>query len=480
MHLMDPQEEKVKKPKSHKAHKPLKEKKVEEQLPQEVGPEHGLVASPDLALMVKPKPAPVAKPAAKPKPKKAKPQPAPPAAPAPPVLEEPRPPLVDQPHPGEGEAVLVEDPGAIKEEAAPAPPPLPEPAPVLALPAPSPPVAAPPPAAPEPAFVYMPDIPPGPQPDAPPAEEPAAEAAPKKRLRRREKKAKKEKPLKPEKAPRKTRPRHELLFSEAHPGAYGMARSLLPRLQTLILAVGLLVAAMLELMHKNMDFLMDWYHDSYIGPALKDILTQPNGFQIWWSQYGPVFVVVCLIITMLLVTFYVAFWRMFFRGYLKRSEGSTTREGRCYWRSNNSWTRLWDRIYRSPERKLQQYWIHTGWLPLFNPFNPPGCMICVETASDEKCEQRGLYNILVNERPIRRMIAEKKFRSMDALYESGPIPTEYVESEFQDRSTVLIDDTMHLSFGNAENRNRIMQDGLRLNTPKLRERILNGRDQGKA
>jgi hypothetical protein len=449
-----------------------------EELPQEVGPEHGLEAAPDLTKLVE-------NPKVKPKVNKASPKPAasppprpkgrPRAKPAPAAVA-PAPALVDGPHPGEGEAVLVEDPGAPVEAAPPvipkaAPekvtPPAPEPAPA---PSPPPAVKATPTMTPDAEPIYIiregDDLAPEP------------EAAPKRsRWHRAAKAPKAEKPPKEKKA---KKPRREQFFSEAHPGAYTLAKNLLPRIHTFVIAVGLLVAAMLEIVHKNYDFYMDWYRDSYVLPALKDILLTPNGFQNWWQNYGPIFLIVVLIITMVLVTFYLAFWRMLFRAYWKRAEGSTTYEGRCYWRTNNSWTGMWDRLYRSPERKRQQYFIHTGWTPLFNPLNPPGCLICVDTTTAERCFGRGVYSIVVEELPIRRIIGEKKFRSMAALYESGPIPTGYVEGEFVSRSKVLIDDTMNLSFGNAENRNQIMKAGLRMVPPKLKERILDGRKRGEA
>jgi hypothetical protein len=181
-----------------------------------------------------------------------------------------------------------------------------------------------------------------------------------------------------------------------------------------------------------------------------------------------------MIITIVLVVFYLTIWRVFFKNYYKRSENAITYEGRCYWRTNNSVMQWWDKHYHSPERKFVRYFLKVGWWPPFNLLSPANSLICIETTPEEKLEHRGIYNIIVAEKPNRTKVwdVDRLYRTSDQKYQSGLIPVEYVDKEFEERSQILIDNTSELSFGNAEVRNQVMRDGLRLGNTNVRGYIL--------
>jgi hypothetical protein len=219
---------------------------------------------------------------------------------------------------------------------------------------------------------------------------------------------------------------------------------------------------------------MDWYRGSYILPAMVEIFSSQQALDFWWNNYGPIFIIIMLIIITVLVVFYLTIWRVFFKNYYKRSENSVTYEGRCYWRTNNSITEWWDRRYHSPKRTMVRYWLKVGWWPPLNIFSPTNSLICIETTTEEKCEHRGIYSMIVSEKPNRTKVwnVDRLYRTSDQRYVSGPIPVDYVDKEFEQRSQILIDNTSELSFGNAEVRNEVMRDGLRLGNTNVRGYIL--------
>jgi len=280
----------------------------------------------------------------------------------------------------------------------------------------------------------------------------------------------------PEQVTKRPRKR-EKLWSETHPGGWDTVRSMLPRLHLVILALLLCYQVFMELLVGNLDFIDDWFRASWIGPALLEVTQSEYTFQLWWNEYGFEFIVIMSFIIMSIFMFYMLVWRVAFKTYIKYSEGEPKIEGRCYWRTNNCWTRLWDRLYRSPPRIGHTYWINQG--KLFNIFNPQSCLTRLDTALDEKCEQKGLWRIWVHEKRIRRKVnnSSRHLTTRDYLFENGIIPIEYAESRFWGMTEKCVDDTTKLSYANPTTRNTVMTSGLRLTTPKLRQVIIDDRKQ---
>jgi hypothetical protein len=69
----------------------------------------------------------------------------------------------------------------------------------------------------------------------------------------------------------------------------------------------------------------------------------------------------------------------------------------------------------------------------------------------------------------------KHWTSYGGQYVNGDIPNKMAEDYFTLRSKVLVDDTTDLSFGNADTRNSVMLDGLRLSKPSIRRFIVDDR-----
>jgi len=274
---------------------------------------------------------------------------------------------------------------------------------------------------------------------------------------------------------KKPKPRKEKFFSDAHPQQFALSRIFLPRLHTWALLIGLMYAGVMELVHRNQNFVLDWLN----ATPLPNIMDALMNFQAWFQKYGVAFILIMLFIIVTGFILYYLLWRLPFKNYSKRSEGAKTYEGRCYWRTNNALYRFWDRYYRSPPRTSNVYFLHVGWWPPLNVFDPSRSCIRIETSTQEKCQTKGIYDLIVDEYPIRAKKDNdpKWFVTMKEGYSSGIIPNEYVQGVFKVRGELLVDDTTTLSFGNADTRNQVMRSGLRLMTPKIRETIINARNK---
>jgi len=293
------------------------------------------------------------------------------------------------------------------------------------------------------------------------------------RLKRR--RAEKKAGIAPQPSEKKTKPRKEKFFSDAHPQQFALSRIFLPRLHTWVLLVGLMYAGVMEMVHRNQDFVLDWLN----ATPLPNIMDAMLNFQAWFQKYGVVFILIMLFVIVTGFILYYLLWRLPFKNYSKRSEGAKTYEGRCYWRTNNALYRFWDRYYRSPLRTSNVYFLKVGWWPPLNVFDPSRSCIRIETSTQEKCQTKGIYDLIVDEYPIRAKKDNdpKWFVTMKEGYSSGLIPNEYVQGVFKVRGELLVDDTTTLSFGNADTRNQVMRSGLRLMTPKIRETIINARNK---
>ena len=292
---------------------------------------------------------------------------------------------------------------------------------------------------------------------------------------KREAKAQKKARKKMIKEPKLIVPR-EKFYSELHPNAFGLAKAVLPRLHIVILCGYLLYAMYWEMMRGNADFMLDWYQASPLS-TIVEFTTSQNAFQYWLDHYGVLFALVITIIVLVLVVFYYSFWRLVFKDYWKFSEGSRRYEERYYWRTNGGLMRWWDRKYRSPARTQHSYWIKIGWWPPLNLVNPTNSLIRLDTSLQEKCTQKGIYAISVEELPLRRKVGNepKHWTTYGGAYENGGIPNVYAEQYFTDRGNVLVRDTKKLSFGNAEVRVAVVRGGTSLVLPEWKEAVMDAR-----
>lgn len=295
---------------------------------------------------------------------------------------------------------------------------------------------------------------------------------------------KKEEPVKVEvaedvpkaKKEKKPRKRREQLFSEKHPGAYGMLTALGPRMHTITFGLVFIYFALKEILVGNFLFLLDWAQKAPVIGVVMDGI-DIYGPEEFLKAYWPLLVA---IVASILVTLYIlhkVLWRYFFKDYyveIVDKWGGTgltlSRDGRLYWYSNNFWHRFWDGIYASPERKTRKLWIHQRgkW---FNIFNPPASVITVTIGEDEWLEARGVYGIIGHEKPMRHRIGRQEYTTLVTEFTTNAVPIEQARGVFDKANDRLVAETRKLTQGNAALRLEQMRDGGFVLSQKVRELI---------
>jgi hypothetical protein len=264
-------------------------------------------------------------------------------------------------------------------------------------------------------------------------------------------------------------------YSELHPEAYATVKKMLPRLHMYIFATVLAIMMALEVLKKNYDFMIDWYNATWVLPEMVKVIRGDIG--LWFQTYGPQFMVVLSFLILAFIMLYMFVWRAFFKTYIKFSQGSERPEGRVYWRTNNMWTKRWDKWYGSPPRTMNTYYIKQGFWPLFNIMNPTSTIARLDTTLEESCTELGIWKLKVAEKRHRIKVGndQRHLITSDIAFPNGYIPTPYAEGRFDGMSKKCVDDTTNLSFANATTRNNVMGSSLRLVPKKTRRNILDAR-----
>lgn len=253
------------------------------------------------------------------------------------------------------------------------------------------------------------------------------------------------------------RPAREQLFSEAHPDAWYMVQTHLPRLHGYIIALVAVYLVLAELLRGNYLFMLDWYQASWVLPALVEITSSQASLEAWWAESGTFFLVCTVFIIMVAWTAYNMVWKVLFKDYYRiiykdwdsRMVLTERKEGRLYWSTDNMPTCLWDRWYGSPPRTGHYIWIRYSWWPLFNPFDPSSSMTRIELSPEEAIEVRGSKRIYGHEKPIRKRVGIRQLVTTNEKFETKEVPLEQAKKEFDARTSTLVSVTRELSKGNA-------------------------------
>ena len=295
----------------------------------------------------------------------------------------------------------------------------------------------------------------------PPREEPAAPAPP---LEPRQvRKAREPKP------PTEPRPPREKRFSEAHPGAWNLARNLLPRLQVLVPMLILCYSALTETMKGNYAFYNDWA-DALKLPQIIRVASDLDLLQEALMADGGYYLMIVIAAVLGLVLFYEFVWKSAFKEYRKKVYMREYREGRCYWHEGNWWHRAWDKHYRSPPREKVRFYIRTHWWPLLNVFNPRASMLEVTISKDERHYVRG-NKLVVEEKPIRQLVDHNRMVTRDGRYDGAPVPVEETKKELESRTSELITRTQKVALSNPHIRKRTLEKSGIAVTPEFVEEV---------
>lgn len=276
-----------------------------------------------------------------------------------------------------------------------------------------------------------------------------------------------------------------ILFSERHPTAFKSSRLLLPRVPVLIVALPLIYFMIANLLKRDYFFIIRWYHESWILPNLVNILSSKTAFTHWWKFYGPITIMVGILISISIVVFYVFIWRFIFKDYTRQTEGVETPEGRGYWvEGRNMWFNLWDLFYGvhyqrkykaayKPDRRVVTVYLNTSFFPPPNPSAPSRKMLKVKLSRDrdEWIENRGAYELVGHEGLYRRITGIREMETHNVGYKSEPLAMREARRIFKDRMDGLVKDTQKLSKANVSVRLDQMKSGTVQMDDELREMI---------
>lgn len=271
------------------------------------------------------------------------------------------------------------------------------------------------------------------------------------------------------------------LYSEVHPNAYKASRVVLPRLPAIVVVSWTVYAMLANLWRGDYLFLLRWYQQSWVLPRLAHVLSSKQAFSEWWHIWGPFTLMVICAAAFVGIVFYLFVWRLFFRTYIRYSEGVETKEGRCYWvEGSGIWFNLWDLLYYGkgtwPLRRTQTVYLNTRRLPP-NPVSPARKLLKIELHVDkgEKLERRGPYELVGHEAPYRRIIGIRQFRTHSEAYKSDPIRVHEASQEYGKRVKDLVRDTQVLTKANVDVRLEKMKSGTVIIDEELKEMILHER-----
>jgi len=191
----------------------------------------------------------------------------------------------------------------------------------------------------------------------------------------------------------------------------------------------------------------------------------------WWQTQGIAYSTVLLMGTGVVILGYYVIWRFIFPDYCVGYGKADIYDGRLYW-SDTMWpVRLWDRLYRSPERKEIKYWVRQRLFKLTTTV--------IHTTPEEKMERKDSWSVVVNEQCLRSIIRKERkrlhLRTYTGEYKGQELSLTYVRSTFAARSQVLRDATTYLSQGNPN----VQVDSIRGSTvrvsPEFKEAVMDAR-----
>lgn len=257
-------------------------------------------------------------------------------------------------------------------------------------------------------------------------------------------------------------------ISERHPGAYELAAALLPRSPVLLLLIGLTVSALSSMLIGNYLFVLDWYRSSIVLPWLMGIVTYTGGPQQWLSDYWPLALLLACLAASLLFVIWSLPWRFAFKDYLVVRGNTKSKDGRIMWSTDNTWTRMWDRMYGTPPRDKVELWLkHRFW---WNPFLPSkGLIKLTLDRAIERPEYDGLFIYQAEERRYRMFTGLDEMVTTDDAQQSRPIPLAEINRTFMARSSSLVKDTQKFSLANPNVRLDKLRQGTHIVPQDLRE-----------
>lgn len=271
------------------------------------------------------------------------------------------------------------------------------------------------------------------------------------------------------------KPPREKRFSESYPGAWNLARNLLPRLQVLLPMLILCYSALTETMKGNYAFYDDWARWLKL-PQIMRVLSDIDLLQDTLMADGGYYLMLIIAGVLGIVLFYEFVWKCAFKEYRKKVYMREYKEGRCYWHDGNYLCRLFDRYYRSPPRETVRFYIRTHWWPPLNIFNPRASMLEITISQDERYFTRG-NKLVVEEKPIRILTDHNKMVTRDGSYEGVPVPVQEARDELDSRQSELIKGTQKVTMANPHIRKETLRKSGIVASPEFIEEVRKAKEE---
>lgn len=270
--------------------------------------------------------------------------------------------------------------------------------------------------------------------------------------------------------PKKTSERksREKRFSESFPEGFGVISSILPKAPLLLLLIVLMYDALTSLSRGDMWFVMDWYEATWVLPKLVYVFMYPGGPGEWFKMFWPLVVLLVMLLVSLLFVTWSLPYRFVFKDYVIIRGNVKVRDARVMWSTDNMWTRVWDRVYRTPSRDKVELWLKHRFF--WNPLLPDkGLVKLTLDRAIEKPEQDGPFTIIAYERRYRKFVALNEMVTTDDGQQSREIPLDQANSRFNERGKLLVWDTQRFSLANPDVRIEKLKRGTHIVPQELKE-----------
>lgn len=264
---------------------------------------------------------------------------------------------------------------------------------------------------------------------------------------------KKEPKIKEPKPPKMPKPRREKFFHESHPKEWKAFKS--------IVYIPFLI--LFAMYYQEFFAMIKWF----TGVLMSGVI-----FNEWfWQTYYPDIIFVSSVTVAVLMFVYYFLWRMAFNDYFVRYRTTDVYDGRIYWSDSFGIVKWWDKVYRSPERKVIKHWVRQK----FFSITPT----VIYTTPEESVEKRDSWAIVVHEHRLRKVLRKERKRlhvqTYDGVYVGHKMDLTYAQNNFAARSQELRDATTYLSQAN----HNVQVDAVKGSTVRIsddfRRRVLDAR-----
>ena len=216
-------------------------------------------------------------------------------------------------------------------------------------------------------------------------------------------------------------------------------------------AIAVVLWVINDLLRNDLAQLMALFH--FLWPGFELYISDPDRWAA--DGYAEVMLLGWAIIIGGVAVLYFTIYSWIFPRYNVRYGQHRVKDGRAYWSSTNMPTQIWDRIWGSPPRNVNDHYVLQSW-PL-NIIAPRKSLIRITTTLNEPVE-RSLTDMVVDELVGRQMIGPNHLITSSEVIPYVKPDNRYVGDVFDKRAVELVKSCSDLSFGNPHIRHGVMSE----------------------